>query len=295
MRECDVSVVIPFYKGKSWLIEAVESVKRQSIIPKEIIIVDDGAQESVPEEICGLSNMIVIKQKNSGAAYSRNRAITLASGKYIAFLDADDIWHSQKLEIQYNAMEKENAVWSITSYAMFQDGDNGADFPELQSSAYSSKELLPGLLCTCQIATPTVMVRRDALIDNQFFFNESLSCGEDTCLWYTLANYSNPLVIKQILANIRSHGNNAASQIGKQLLARRDLWHFWGQLDVRPECRPTDAIKFTYRLCLLNGEIAKRLIGESRVKKSMYIAACFYFIPWILFKLLGKIYHAYIP
>ena len=122
MIQADVTVIIPFYKGREWLSDALKSVKSQTQNPKEIIIVDDGSSEGVPDSVRNDFNAVIIRQCNSGAAHARNEAIRKSNGKYLAFLDTDDIWHPQKIELQYKAMEESNAIWSITSYSMFHDG-----------------------------------------------------------------------------------------------------------------------------------------------------------------------------
>lgn len=119
-----VSVIIPVYNGASFINQAIDSVIAQEV-PLEIIIVDDASTDSTPELIQSYAplftgqDMIHIKyirnDSNLGVAESRNKGIKAASGKYIAFLDADDWWEKNKLYKQINILEKEDVVLSCTA------------------------------------------------------------------------------------------------------------------------------------------------------------------------------------
>ena len=99
----------------------INSVIKQTYDNWELIIVDDCSKDGTDEIIINFVNednrIKIIKNKNNlGAGLSRNKAIEFAKGEYIAFLDGDDIWANQKLEIQICLMEKNNWVFSHTSY-----------------------------------------------------------------------------------------------------------------------------------------------------------------------------------
>ncbi|PKB52360.1 hypothetical protein CRH03_16550 [Clostridium sp. HMb25] len=107
-----VSVIIPFYKGVNWLDEAVDSVIAQDYPEVEIIIINDGSPEDLTRFLKKYKDaVIMLTQKNKGPAAARNTGINAATGKYVAFLDADDIWMPGKLKCQIEAMEQQNAVW----------------------------------------------------------------------------------------------------------------------------------------------------------------------------------------
>lgn len=118
MNKINVSVIIPYYKSKDTIDRAVDSVLNQTVLPKEIIIIDDYSDNYEDEEkLKELSeNELVNLQRlneNSGPGIARNVGINHATSKYIAFLDSDDSWHSKKLEIQYKIMENSNADISV--------------------------------------------------------------------------------------------------------------------------------------------------------------------------------------
>ena len=106
MKWPKVSVIIPFYKGTDWLIEALDSVFLQNYPNIEILVINDGSPEelhAVEEKY--LNRVIWINQQNSGPAAARNAGIDAATGKYVALLDADDIWF-ENYEVVKEQLEK---------------------------------------------------------------------------------------------------------------------------------------------------------------------------------------------
>ena len=109
-----VSVIIPVYNNEEYLSEALDSVISQTLTDIEIICINDGSTDSCPEILNDYSNkdsrFIVINQENQGSAISRNNALDIATGEYIAFLDADDRYIDKKsLELMYEAGIKNDA------------------------------------------------------------------------------------------------------------------------------------------------------------------------------------------
>jgi glycosyltransferase involved in cell wall biosynthesis len=104
-----VSVVIPVFNGASFIARAVDSVLAQTCKDFEIIIVDDGSTDdtgALLAELAKTSGIICLHQKNAGPAQARNTGIQSAAGEYIAFLDCDDIWFPEKLEMQMGILER---------------------------------------------------------------------------------------------------------------------------------------------------------------------------------------------
>lgn len=101
MTSAKVSVIIPVRNGERYLREAIESVRRQSIAPIEIVVIDDGSADGTAAlaETLG-SDIRLIRQPHSGVTISRNRGIRTARGELIAFLDCDDVWTDDKLATQ---------------------------------------------------------------------------------------------------------------------------------------------------------------------------------------------------
>ena len=119
----EVSAVIPFYRNVGWLCEAVESVLAQDLGDVEIIVVNDGSPEDVSELLDRFGGRIrYFEKENGGAASARNAGLEQARGKYIAFLDSDDLWTPEKLSVQLKKMKDCGARWSLTDYEVFGEG-----------------------------------------------------------------------------------------------------------------------------------------------------------------------------
>ena len=125
-----VSIITPSYNSAKFIKQCIESVIAQTYTNWEMIIVDDCSQDNSKEKIIILSKndariKTVFLDENIGAAEARNVAIQKAKGKYIAFLDSDDLWHPQKLEKQICFMSKKNIAFSYTTYqSISEDGLN---------------------------------------------------------------------------------------------------------------------------------------------------------------------------
>lgn len=137
MAEPLVSVIMPVYNSERFLEDAIHSVINQIYLNWELWLVDDNSSDNSKQII---SNFTAIDKRiksiflttNSGAAISRNTAISRSEGKYIAFLDADDIWLPEKLLNQINFMEMNERSFTFTSYAIM--NENGKDLKKTISA-----------------------------------------------------------------------------------------------------------------------------------------------------------------
>jgi teichuronic acid biosynthesis glycosyltransferase TuaG len=116
-----VSVIMPTFRGGSNLISAVKSVLRQTYPDWELVIVDDASPDDTWETICRYMRddprvVGVRQEKNGGPARARNAGLRIATGRYVAFLDSDDLWLPEKLERQVKFMQESGAALSFTWY-----------------------------------------------------------------------------------------------------------------------------------------------------------------------------------
>lgn len=112
-----VSCVIPVYNGERFLSESLDSVLAQTHPPSEIIVVDDGSTDGTQAVVEQYSDKVTCtRQANAGAAAARNRGIVMASGEFVALLDADDLWHEHKLARQLERFNARPTLGYCTTY-----------------------------------------------------------------------------------------------------------------------------------------------------------------------------------
>lgn len=294
MNSIMVSVVIPFYSNVEWLKEAVDSVLSQTYKDFEIIIVNDGSPEDVRWFLTEYEQYIVYKyQKNNGPASARNAGIELAMGKYIAFLDSDDLWLNTKLEKQVELMKQHNAVWSHTSWEQFEDNN-----PENVVRRYENGNngyIYPNSLISLNIATPCVMVKTDVLKKSEEFrFSEKMRFGQDYYLWLKLSYHYPVFLVNEILCKARLRlGENAVKRSRVHLQLRAQIFEILGkdESQVFSDNRCGIMIKITYWLCYMMNNLLKRIESGFKLSKanSENFSKLFYLIPYLLFKILKKI------
>ena len=203
-----VSIITPLYNSEKYIAETIESVLAQTYSNWEMIIVDDCSKDN--------STKIVEKKKkkdrriklyrneiNKGVSYTRNRAIDLSQGKYIAFLDSDDLWKKEKLEKQIKFMEEKNVVLSYTAYEKInEDGSKRGEVRVPDKLDYEE------LLKNCLIGFLTAIYRKEELKDFKFINSKA----EDYIFWLSILkriNYAYGL--NEILASYRVLNNSRSS------------------------------------------------------------------------------------
>lgn len=156
-----VSIIMPSYNTASYIKQTIESIIKQTYRNWELIIVDDCSTDDTDivvkpfltdTRICYLKN-----ERNSGAAVSRNYALREAKGKWIAFLDSDDLWHPRKLELQIQFMHKKGYKFTFTDYKIVYS--NG----KLSPYIYTGPDRITKLMMWryCYFSTITVMYDRE--------------------------------------------------------------------------------------------------------------------------------------
>lgn len=241
MSKIRVSVIIPTYNCGKYICAALDSVLAQTHPPDEIIIVDDGSTDDTRAVVSGYSDPRIhyIAAPHRGTAATRNNGIDVASGQYLAFLDADDLWRPAMLERQLAVMESdESLVCSFTNFARFVDGTGEvlpAQFefcPELASVPVTQTAAGDALLIEADAfvqfigfeeipAYTQCMLFRRALIA-EMRQNESLRRCQD--LEYVARAFMRGKVAftREVLADIRRHESNATKDTS--LMGLDKLW-----------------------------------------------------------------------
>ena len=192
----NISVIIPHYNSGLDVKRAYESVLNQTLLPAEIIIIDDcSLDKSIIIDILDNHNYTIVNlkviflEKNSGPSFARNLGVKSASSAYIAFLDSDDVWVRNKLEIQYKSMLDNDLNFSFHLYSAFPS--------IIVKDCILKKVTLFDLAKRQIICTPTVMVKKNILKD----FNTDMRFCEDFLCWVMSNNNNNFYYIDSYLAN----------------------------------------------------------------------------------------------
>ena len=203
-----ISIITPCYNAVRFLHEAMESVLRQTVGDFEFILVDDGSTDSTAQVIRSYrdSRIRYVRQENRGPSAARNHGVSLARGRYLAFLDADDVALPHRLEVQSRVLDADPALSVVGSGFVWIDEDgtliprhhSWEDAPELNS--------LAGWLLDCPFVPSATLVRRKAL-DVVGGFAEDLRGGEDWHLWMRLVMAGHRMVWQpQVVCHYRHHG-----------------------------------------------------------------------------------------
>jgi len=183
-----ISIIIPYYKKKRYIELSINSALEQTYKNFEIIIIYDDESK---EDLNLLKNIIkkdkriklVINKKNLGAGNSRNKGLKLSKGKFIAFLDADDLWLKDKLQKQLFFMNKKMINISHTSYHIINNKNKIIGKRIARDMNYNL------LLNSCDIGLSTVMLRKNIITSKIKFAN--IKTKEDYVFWLKIASKNN--------------------------------------------------------------------------------------------------------
>lgn len=232
-----VSVIIPTFNRAAYICAAIDSVINQNYgdYSYEVLVIDDGSTDNTAEVLKKYKNKIkYIKLPHSGKpAVPRNYGISKAKGQLIAFQDSDDIWPSNKMEIQLSEFD-DNTVMTYGQALIMDASGKVSNNHLVDDNILEYGTSFKKLIKTNAISTLTVIARKDAII-SVGGFNESdeLRAIEDYELWLKLsAKYSNSIkMINKPLAYYRKHDNNISISDGKTALKRivsalESVWDF---------------------------------------------------------------------
>ncbi len=201
------SIIIPAYNAIKYLPETLESVLKQTFTDFEVVIIDDGSDDNIIEWATGIkdSRVKLISQENQGVAAARNLGINQTIGKYIAFIDADDLWEVSKLEKQFHCLQNNPSVGLVHTEMMLID-DNSQSLGRKFTSNVEGNALKQ-LLEKNTIVTSSVIVNRNCL-ETVGNFDRNLTSSEDWELWVRIAAHYPIALVKEPLVFYRQHANN---------------------------------------------------------------------------------------
>lgn len=215
----DVSIIMPAYNAARHIAASIASVQAQTFNEWELIVIDDGSMDEtaciVKDFAAGDKRIKLISQANGGQGAARNAGLVNARAEFVAFLDADDLWLPNKLELQIEKQKTTNADVIFSDSWLFLD-ENTTDETEgfaTPNGFHVGDEMLKTLIEKNAIPILTVVARR-AAIENVGRFDESRLCQncEDYDLWMRLAaNGATFYGINQKLARYRRHVSSSSA------------------------------------------------------------------------------------
>ena len=197
-----ISCIVPCFNSRAYVCEALDSIFAQTYSPIEVIIADDGSTDGTGDLVRErYPEVRVVVQPESGPAATRNLGISNATGEFVAFLDADDLWHSDKLAQQYQCFLQNPEIEYCVTYAQMFWAD-ALDAEKKRLSDHPRAKPVPGY------TTPTLLARR-SLFDRIGVFNTQLSFSDAT-EWFIRASEQKikMKMLSDVLTFHRMHASN---------------------------------------------------------------------------------------
>lgn len=272
----EVSIITPLYNGSKTLSETYESVISQDFTDWEWIFFDDGSSDntsSIAKKYAGQHPGKIFyyeheKNKNFGTAYTRNRAVEIAKGEFISFIDQDDIWYTDRLRHQIEILKAQINCAMIWSPALYWYEDRTFEQPvlirneKIKPGIYKKGELVELYLNDLRSTPlPSASIIRKVFFDKVDGFEESVKGSEDVVLWIKVNDKFDVYFDDKIIVKYRKHFDSTLRQATKS--GKMNLWNLvfyrW-VLDFLKRSNYNDDIKkdyeFTYYTCL------KRIAGK---------------------------------
>ena len=201
-----VSVIIPCYNAEQFIGEAIGSVLEQTLEDFELIVIDDGSTDGSTSVVESFSDkrLKYHKTANHGVSHARNTGIRMATGKYIAFLDADDLFLKENLTRKTAYLDDHPDIGFVHAREVIFNSDSGE---LLSTSDGLGGEVLPQLLALTNtvIHSPSSVVVRRSVLDHEGLFDEQLSIAADWEMWVRLARGNRLGFITEPLSKYRIH------------------------------------------------------------------------------------------
>lgn len=228
-----VSMIVPAYNAAPYIGDAIESLRTQTLRDIEIIVVDDGSTDhtvEIAQQHAARDPRVRIIRRNTASgrpACARNDGLRAASGRYVGFLDADDLAVPDRLERTMNAIGITGAQFAFANVRFLYDASGTYDVETMLGRADFVKRAARYMTCVssgiyschgdfvnfllaslCAVHTPTVVFERALLTEQRVWFDESLTCGEDLDLWFRLGMRTRFAFVDSVLAFYRKHSRS---------------------------------------------------------------------------------------
>lgn len=223
-QENTISIVVPVYNAEKFIQETIRFVQNQTYSDWELLLIDDCSKDSGIEIAFEAANKDcrirpIRQEQNGGAARARNRGVEEARGRYLCFLDADDIWEPIKLERELAFMQQMNAGFVFTGYEFADENGVGLGKIVKVPGTISYKEALKNTT----IFTSTVMFDRTKIQSEDIMM--PIVESEDTATWWhILKKYGIAYGLNENLVKYRRSANTLSSN---KMIAIRRIWNLY--------------------------------------------------------------------
>lgn len=229
-RDGMVSIIVPVYNVKKYIVETVECVRCQTYDNWELLLIDDCSNDGTAQKLDEYLKRtddgrikVTHLSENIGAAKARNFGVEQASGRYIAYLDADDLWEPQKVERELAFMKEKDAAFAFTGYEFADEGGNGmgriVHVPETLNYRQALKNTT--------IFTTTVMFDTDKIPKALLQMPQVKS--EDTALWWKVLR--NGYIAHGLDENLVRYRRIGRSLSSNKLKAIRRIWYLYRKVE----------------------------------------------------------------
>tara|TARA_B100002052_G_C15869609_1_gene594013 strand:+ start:295 stop:1041 length:747 start_codon:yes stop_codon:yes gene_type:complete len=222
-----VSVIMPYYSKRSYVENSLKSVLNQSYKNLEVILINDDENLETKKFLQRISEKdirirLINNVKNLGAGKSRNKAIDVSNGEYIAFCDCDDLWKNTKLEKQLTFMKNSNLDFSFTAYEIINEKEDKVGYRK-------AKKIIEfeNLLKSCDIGLSTVIIKKKLLESKELRF-ASLKTKEDYILWLKIAKKGTKLFgLNENLCYWRKVPNSLSSSTIQKIIDGYKVYRYY--------------------------------------------------------------------
>ena len=225
-----ISIVVPVYNAAKYIEQTVSMVQKQTYTDWELILVEDCSKDESRKVLQNLENSlrdsrirVIYKEKNEGAAKARNTGVMAATGEYLAFLDADDIWKETKLEKELAFMKQKDAAFVFTSY----------EFGDEQGNGIGKFVNVPDTLNYKQALSRTVIFTSTTLFDLKKLGKELVTMpivpSEDSATWWQIlrAGYT-AYGFQEVTTVYRRPPKSLSSNKGKAI---QRIWYLYRKVE----------------------------------------------------------------
>jgi glycosyltransferase involved in cell wall biosynthesis len=232
----DVDVIIPAFNAGRYIRSALDSVLAQTYVPAKVIVIDDGSTDNTSEIVRemivstdGPVRIELLNTPNGGPSGARNLGIQKSNASFLAFLDADDLWHPEKLERQIQLFHQGGAGLGLVYCGHQVIDENGGQLPVLhQNPEMPSGQIFERMLKANLInASATASVVRRACFTSSGLFDESIRSMEDWDMWLRISQHYTVDRIMEPLVSIRHHSESAQTDTFGMLKGSLAFYKKW--------------------------------------------------------------------